>query len=216
MSEQDTVTTPAIARMDILFSFISIASEVLNKDKKCKIAILSQLIKTTGALQVEVARQLGSINNILVDGRTCKGDVIIPNNIININSIATNGDNFPSEAKSIMQAVMNKYGNEQIKPETRPLNCKSLLPEKPQINAPNRTDIIKYTLIKLDISGDLDSIYEKKIDRINETAIPINEEMIIPTIDLIGSLNSIRLFVLFLLIKNPSHSIKNMRENFII
>lgn len=46
---------------------ITIASEVLNKDKKCKIAILSQLIKTTGALQVEVARQLGSINNILVD-----------------------------------------------------------------------------------------------------------------------------------------------------
>lgn len=46
---------------------VTIASEVLNKDKKCKIAILSHLIKTTGALQVEVARQLGSINNILVD-----------------------------------------------------------------------------------------------------------------------------------------------------
>jgi len=46
---------------------VTIASEVLNNDKKCKIAILSQLIKTTGALQVEVARQLGSINNILVD-----------------------------------------------------------------------------------------------------------------------------------------------------
>ena len=46
---------------------VTIASEVLNKDKKCRVAILSQLIKTTGALQVEVARQLGSINNILVD-----------------------------------------------------------------------------------------------------------------------------------------------------
>ena len=46
---------------------VTIASEVLNKDKNCKIVILSQLIKTTGALQVEVARQLGSINNILVD-----------------------------------------------------------------------------------------------------------------------------------------------------
>ena len=46
---------------------VSIASDVLSKDKQCKIAILSQLIKTTGALQVEVARQLGSINNILVD-----------------------------------------------------------------------------------------------------------------------------------------------------
>ena len=46
---------------------VSIASEILLKDKKCKIAILSQLIKTTGALQVEVARQIGSINNIIVD-----------------------------------------------------------------------------------------------------------------------------------------------------
>ena len=46
---------------------VTIASEVLNKEKNCKIVILSQLIKTTGALQVEVARQLGSINNILVD-----------------------------------------------------------------------------------------------------------------------------------------------------
>ena len=46
---------------------VSIASEIILKDKKCKIAILSQLIKTTGALQVEVARQIGSINNILVD-----------------------------------------------------------------------------------------------------------------------------------------------------
>ena len=45
----------------------TIASDILKKDKKCRIAILSQLIKTTGALQVEVARQLGSINNILVD-----------------------------------------------------------------------------------------------------------------------------------------------------
>ena len=46
---------------------VSIASDILAKDKKCKIAILCQLIKTTGALQVEVARQIGSINNILVD-----------------------------------------------------------------------------------------------------------------------------------------------------
>lgn len=46
---------------------VAIASDILSKDNKCKIAILSQLIKTTGALQVEVARKLGNINNILVD-----------------------------------------------------------------------------------------------------------------------------------------------------
>lgn len=55
--------TPTMAIQKV----VSIASNVLSKDKHCKIAILSQLIKTTGALQVEVARQLGSINNILVD-----------------------------------------------------------------------------------------------------------------------------------------------------
>ena len=46
---------------------VTIASDILARDNNCKIAILSQLIKTTGALQVEVARQLGNINNVLVD-----------------------------------------------------------------------------------------------------------------------------------------------------
>ena len=53
--------------MEAIQKAVTIVSDVLYKDKKCRIAILSQLVKTTGALQVEVARQLGSINNILVD-----------------------------------------------------------------------------------------------------------------------------------------------------
>lgn len=57
----DPIPTNAIQKA------VSIASEILAKDKTCQIAILSQLVKTTGALQVEVARQIGSINNILVD-----------------------------------------------------------------------------------------------------------------------------------------------------
>lgn len=57
----DPIPTMAIQKA------VSIASDILSKDKLCKIAILSQLIKTTGALQVEVTRQLGSVNNILVD-----------------------------------------------------------------------------------------------------------------------------------------------------
>lgn len=57
----DPVPTIAIQKA------VSIASEIIAKDKKCKMAILSQLIKTTGAIQVEVARQIGNINNILVD-----------------------------------------------------------------------------------------------------------------------------------------------------
>ena len=46
---------------------ISLASEILQKDKNCKIAILSQLVKTTMALQIEAARQLGKVNSVLVD-----------------------------------------------------------------------------------------------------------------------------------------------------
>jgi len=46
---------------------VSLASEILHKDKNCKIAILSQLVKTTMALQIEAARQLGKVNSVLVD-----------------------------------------------------------------------------------------------------------------------------------------------------
>lgn len=46
---------------------VSIAVDLLNKDKKCKIAILSQLLKTTKALQIEATRQVGTVNSVLVD-----------------------------------------------------------------------------------------------------------------------------------------------------
>lgn len=61
MSAGDPTPTSAIQKA------VTIASDILARDKNCKIAILSQLIKTTGALQVEVARQLGNTNNVLVD-----------------------------------------------------------------------------------------------------------------------------------------------------
>lgn len=46
---------------------ISLVSDILQKDKNCKIAVLSQLIKTTMALQIEAARQLGKVNTVLID-----------------------------------------------------------------------------------------------------------------------------------------------------
>ena len=46
---------------------VSIAVDLLNKDKKCKIAILSHLLKTTKAMQIEATRQLGTVNTVLVD-----------------------------------------------------------------------------------------------------------------------------------------------------
>ena len=46
---------------------VSITFDLLNKDKKCKIAILSHLLKTTKALQIEATRQLGTVNTVLID-----------------------------------------------------------------------------------------------------------------------------------------------------
>lgn len=46
---------------------VSLAKQLLSKNKKVEIAILSQLIKTTKAIQSEVTSQIGSSNNILVE-----------------------------------------------------------------------------------------------------------------------------------------------------
>lgn len=46
---------------------VRIASDLIQQNKKIEIAILSLLIKTTTALQVEVARTIGNANNILVE-----------------------------------------------------------------------------------------------------------------------------------------------------
>ena len=46
---------------------ITIASEILSKNKDCKIAILSHTVETTTALQLETVKKLGHHNNLLVD-----------------------------------------------------------------------------------------------------------------------------------------------------
>lgn len=46
---------------------VQIAIQLIQQDKKVEIAILSLLVKTTTALQVEVARTIGNTNNILVE-----------------------------------------------------------------------------------------------------------------------------------------------------
>jgi DNA replication ATP-dependent helicase Dna2 len=53
--------------MTAIHKAASIAKDMLEKNKKLEIAILAQLIKTTKALQVEVTRQMGASNNILVE-----------------------------------------------------------------------------------------------------------------------------------------------------
>jgi hypothetical protein len=122
-------------------------------------------------------------------------------------------DKLPFVASIIIKNVTTEYGIEQINPENIPLKFNNLLAMKPQINAPDKTDIIKYRLMNFDISGDLDSIYEKKIDKKIEIKIPIVDGINIPTKVLTGVLSSMRFFVLFFTIKNPSHSLKNMRGN---
>lgn len=55
--------TPSIAIKEA----VRIASDLMQKNKKIEIAILTLLIKTTTALQVEVVRTIGNTNNILVE-----------------------------------------------------------------------------------------------------------------------------------------------------
>ena len=55
--------TPSIAIKEA----VRIAKRLILQDKKLEIAILSLLIKTTTALQVEVARTIGNANNVLVE-----------------------------------------------------------------------------------------------------------------------------------------------------
>lgn len=46
---------------------VKIAANLVKQNKKTEIVILSVLIKTTTALQVEVTRTIGNVNNILVE-----------------------------------------------------------------------------------------------------------------------------------------------------
>ena len=46
---------------------VTMASEILSKNKDCKIAILSHTVETTTALQLETIKQIGHNNNLLVD-----------------------------------------------------------------------------------------------------------------------------------------------------
>jgi hypothetical protein len=46
---------------------VKIAQDIVTQNRHFKIAILSVLVKTTTALQVEVARTIGNSNNILVE-----------------------------------------------------------------------------------------------------------------------------------------------------
>ena len=46
---------------------VSLVKQLLNKNKKAEIVMLSQLIKTTKAIQSEVLSQIGSSNNVLVE-----------------------------------------------------------------------------------------------------------------------------------------------------
>ena len=52
---------------DAIKKAVSIAANLIKQNKKTEIAILSVLVKTTTALQVEVARTMGNVNNILVE-----------------------------------------------------------------------------------------------------------------------------------------------------
>lgn len=109
--------------------------------------------------------------------------------IVNINNKTDIPDSIPFDAINIIDNVNIIYGNEQINPETIPRKYKILSPVNPHIKAPNKTDIIKYKVIKSDISGNLDNMNDNMIDNINDTKTPITEDINIPVIILTGVFN---------------------------
>lgn len=133
--------------------------------------------------------------------------------IINTNNNAEIPDRIPLDVSNMINNINIENRSEQINPEIIPRKFNNLFPIKPQMKAPDKTEITKYRPINFDTSGDFDNIYENIIDKSNDTATPIKEDIIMPNIVLIGAFNSIRFLIIFLPIKNPSHSIKNMRES---
>lgn len=110
-------------------------------------------------------------------------------------------DKLPSDTNNITENTKKEKGKEQIIPEIIPLKLNNLLPRNPLANEPLKTEIIKYILMNLDISGDLDNMYENKTDNKIETKNPVMLDIVIPITVLTGTLNSVCLLTLFLPIK---------------
>lgn len=133
-------------------------------------------------------------------------DITIPPKIIN-DFIAI----FPLEKTNIKINIMQRNGIDETNPAIIPLKLHLFAAIKPVSSAPINTVIENIMLIEPYIVGDLLIKIDMTKVNIKTVNIPMKEEKIQLTIFLFFIGNSPNLNFLLLCIKNPSHSLKNMR-----
>lgn len=140
----------------------------------------------------------------------------MPTTIIPIYKNSVLAESLPSAKKSIITITISEYSIEVNTPETMPLNAVNLEEKIPQKNPPSIMQATKIALTELVRVSALAKIYEKTKERIKLITAPITADNNIPIIFFAVADISFFRFNTFLRIKNPSHSIKNMRESFIL
>lgn len=141
---------------------------------------------------------------------------IMPTTIIPIYKNSVFAESLPSAKKSIITVTIKKYKIEDITPATIPLNAVNLEEKIPQKNPPSIMQAIKIALTELVSVSAFAKTYEKTKERIKLITAPITADNKTPIIFFAVTDISFFRFNTFLRIKNPSHSIKNMRESFIL
>lgn len=101
-------------------------------------------------------------------------------------------------------------------PEIIPFKTVSRDENIPQKNPPSKMQPTNIAFTDFEIISALVKIYENINVRITEKIAPQTAESKIPTMFLVVEDISLFFFNTFLRIKNPSHSIKNMRVNFLL
>lgn len=125
-------------------------------------------------------------------------------------------ESLPSEKKSIITVIIKEYSIEVNIPDTIPLNAVSLEDNAPQKNPPSIIQAMKIALTEFVNTSAFAKTYEKTNVKIKHITAPMTDEIIIPIIFLAVADISFFRFSTFLRIKNPSHSIKNMRDSLIL
>ncbi len=125
-------------------------------------------------------------------------------------------DNLPSAKNNIITVIIKEYTIDDITPATKPFNVVSLEAKIPPKNPPNKTQATNIAPTESEIVSDFVNMEENTSEIIKHITTPIIAENIMPIIFFEVDDISLFFFNTFLRIKNPSHSLKNMRESFLL
>lgn len=141
---------------------------------------------------------------------------IMPTTIIPMNKNNVFAESLPSAKNSIITVTNKEYKIEDKTPATIPLNAVNLEENMLLKNPPSIMQATKIALTELVRVSAFAKAYEKTKEKIKLITVPITADNTVPVIFFVVTDISFFRFNTFLRIKNPSHSIKNMRESFIL